>query len=273
MIANMKVFDCTIREMGYQTGWNFDKKVVQKVYRFAEDRGVDYLELGFFHNFDADPNRGIFRYCGSKKEEVRDAFSYVKNRVKLSAMRDIQRPLGEVPPQKEGIVDTIRILTRSHETDIDVLKRHVDEATNLGYEVYINFTSAGNNTPDITSKFAEVAKSLGLSTVYFADTESIMTPKYIKDTIAICKDVGINVGMHLHDKNGEAEQLADLSISHGVNAIDVCHLGLGGKWRDGNLTLEYLMKKFGIPLGYENTSLRNDLIEQLIKYNSESTAE
>lgn len=273
MIANMKVFDCTLREIGYQTGWYFDKNIVQDIYRFAEARRIDYIELGFFHNETADPNRGDFRYCASRGSQIEAIFSYVKNRTKLSAMRDIQRPLSELCPKSESPIDTIRILTRSYETKIDILKKFVDEVQNLGYEVFINFTSAGNNTPEMTRTFAEYAKSAGVPIIYFADTESIMTPEFVDTTISICKEVGIGIGMHFHDKNGTAEQLANLAIKSGVNGIDVTHMGLGGKWRDGNLTMEYLMKKFGISLGYENTIVRNEIIEQIIKYNKFTAAE
>lgn len=273
MIANMKVFDCTLREVGYQTGWYFDKRVAQNIYRFAEARKIDYIELGFFHSETADPNRGDFRYCALRGEQIENVFSYVKNRTKLSAMRDIQRPLTELKPRSESIIDTIRILTRSHETDIEKLKGFVDEAQSLGYEVYINFTSAGNNTTEMTRKFAEYAKSAGVPIIYFADTESIMTPEFVNTTIAICREAGVGVGMHFHDKNGMAESLADLAIKNGVDGIDITHMGLGGKWRDGNLTMEYLMKKFGIELGYENTMIRNEIIEQIIKYNKFTAAE
>lgn len=273
MIANMKVFDCTLREVGYQTGWYFDKKVAQDIYRFAEARHIDYIELGFFHNESADPDRGDFRYCSTRGENINRVFSYVKNRTKLSAMRDIQRPLSELKPKSESPIDTIRILTRSHETDIEILKKFVDEAQSLGYEVFVNFTSAGNNTPDMTMKFAEFAKSAGVPIIYFADTESIMTPEYVNTTMSICKEVGVGVGMHFHDKNGTAETLADLAIKNGADGIDVTHIGLGGKWRDGNLTVEYLMKKFGIDLGYENTMVRNEIIEQIIKFNKFTAAE
>lgn len=273
MLANLKVFDCTLREIGYQTGWNFDKKVACDIYRFAESRFVDYIELGFFHSEEADPGRGNFRYCGIRGNEIFDEFSYVKNRTKLSAMRDIQRPISKLQAKKNSPIDAIRILTRSHETDLLLLDQYVEEAQNLGYEVFVNFTSAGNNNVELNQKFACEMKKMGVEMIYFADTESIMTEEYVKNTIDICKTEGIGVGMHFHDKNGTAEKLADLAVSRGTNGIDVTHMGLGGKWRDGNLTMEYLLKKFNIELGYENTVVKNEIIEQLIKYHGQSAAE
>jgi 4-hydroxy 2-oxovalerate aldolase len=55
--------------------------------------------------------------------------------------------------------------------------------------------------------------------------------------------------------------------------MDVTHLGLGGKWRDGNLTMEYLLRKLNVQGGYESTVIKNALIDELIKYHEYSVAE
>ncbi len=273
MINNIKIFDCTIREVGYQTGWNFSRKTVQDIYRFALGKGIDYVELGFFHSTEADPNRGCFRYCSLANDEISDIFKKIKNITKLSAMRDIQRPLSELLPKKDSIIDTIRILTRSHETDLSVLEKYTKEALDLGYEVFINFTSAGYNTSEKNIEFAEFAKAMGVRAIEFADTESVMTKDYVINTIRECHKIGIEMGVHLHDKNGTADMLADLCIQEGANYMDVTHLGLGGKWRDGNLTMEYLLRKLGVNAGYEATVIKNEIIEELIKFHAQSAAE
>ncbi|MHC1749824.1 MAG: pyruvate carboxyltransferase [Cellulosilyticaceae bacterium] len=272
MIKGVKIFDCTIREVGYQTGWNFEDDFVRNSYKFAQGKGIDYIELGFFHNEQADPERGIYRYCSSKNKEIYDVIEPIKNFTKISAMRDIQRPLAELLPKKESIIDTIRILTRSHETELDILDRYVSECLELGYETFINFTSAGYNEIEKNIKFAEFAKSKGVAAIEFADTESVMTEQYVIDTIRQCHSIGIQLGIHLHDKNGTAEKLADLAIKEGTDYMDVTHLGLGGKWRDGNLTMEYLLRKLGVNGGYEATMLKNQLIEDLIRFSKFSVA-
>ncbi|MBN7573063.1 pyruvate carboxyltransferase [Clostridium sp. 2-1] len=273
MINGIKIFDCTIREVGYQTGWNFDDLFVRNLYKFAQGKGIDYIELGFFHNEEADPNRGIYRYCSTRNQEIAEVFKSIKNVTKISAMRDVQRPLANLLPKKHSVVDTIRLLTRSHETDFDVLDRQVSEIQELGYEIFLNFTSAGYNDIEKNISFAEFAKARGVKAIEFADTESVMTEKYVIDTIRECHKVGVELGVHLHDKNGTAEILADLAIKEGADYMDVTHLGLGGKWRDGNLTMEYLLRKLEVNGGYEATMIKNELIENLIKYNKFSVAE
>ncbi|MEG1875959.1 MAG: pyruvate carboxyltransferase [Lachnospiraceae bacterium] len=272
MIKGIKVFDCTLREVGYQTGWYFDKEFAQNIYKFALGKGIDYIELGFFHNESLDPNRGDFRYCSMHNKEITELFQRIKNRTKISAMRDVQRPLADVLPCKESIVDTIRILTRSGETDFEVLDRHIDELAELGYELFVNFTSAGYNSMEQNANFAEHLRAMGVDNVEFADTESVMTVEYVKNTIKICHDNKLKCGVHLHDKNGTAEILAETAIASGADYMDATHLGLGGKWRDGNLTMEYLLRRLEVQAGFEATMIKNELIEQLIKYHEFTAA-
>jgi 4-hydroxy 2-oxovalerate aldolase len=272
MINGYKIFDCTLREVGYQTGWYFDINFARDVYKFAQGKGIDYIELGFFHNEEVDPGRGDFRYCGTRNEKIIEIFKPVRNVTKIAAMRDVQRPLSPLLPQKDTVIDTIRILTRSHETDFAVLDKHIDEISGLGYEIFINFTSAGYNTMETNKKFAEYAARKGIKNIEFADTESVMTVDYVVNTIKICHDVGIECGVHLHDKNGTADLLADTALTNQADYMDVTHIGLGGKWRDGNLTMEYLLRKLDVNGGYEATIIKNELIEQLIKYEKFSAA-
>jgi len=273
MINGVRIFDCTLREVGYQTGWYFDVEFSRNLYQFAQGKGIDYVELGFFHNEEADPGKGDFRYCSIRNEKIVEVFKYTKNVTKISVMRDIQRPLSKLLPKKETVIDTIRILTRSHETDFAVLDKHIDEVSSLGYEIFINFTSAGYNSMEMNKKFIDYAVKKDVKSVEFADTESVMTVDYVIDTIKLCHDAGLKCGVHLHDKNGTADMLADTAMEHGADYMDVTHLGLGGKWRDGNLTMEYLLRKLGVNGGYESTVIKNKLIEQLIKYKESSAAE
>lgn len=272
MMTRPKVFDCTLREVGYQTGWYFDADFCRSLYVFAQGKGINYIELGFFHDPNHDKGRGMFRYCSERQKEIAEVFGKVKNRVKISAMLDLQRPLTQLVPREDGAVDAIRILTRSHETDFDILKAKVAEVRKLGYELFINFTSAGYNTNEMNEAFADFAVENNVPVIYFADTESAMTEQYVIDAIKICHGKGLQVGIHVHDKNGTAEQLTETALLAGVDYMDFTLLGLGGKWRDGNLSTEYYLHKKGFVGGYELTSLKNALIEQLIKNHEHSAA-
>ena len=69
MQINPKVFDCTLREVGYQTGWFFDPQFAKDLYIFAQGKGINYIELGFFHDPNSDKDRGLFRYCSENQQD------------------------------------------------------------------------------------------------------------------------------------------------------------------------------------------------------------
>jgi len=268
MIENISLVDCTIRESGYQTGWHFDKRFVASWYQFLLSQGVDYMELGFYHSPDSDPGKGIYRYCGQENQKITDVFYKIKSRTKISSMLDLQRPIGELVPADESIIDCIRIINRSHENNFSILESKINELRDLGYEVCINFTSAGFNSRKLNLDFLEFSKNVDILRVYFADTESVFTRDYVTNLIEDCDTADIkNYGLHLHDKKGMASDLMDLGYRLGCRNFDATLLGFGGKWHDWNLdianVLEYF-KSFVDPMEFNN--LKRDLVQQIIKY-------
>ena len=93
-----------------------------------------------------------------------------------------------------------------------------------------------------------------------------------EQTAALCRAEGVEAGIHLHNKNGTAEELLDVAFAHKCRYTDSTLLGLGGKWYDGNIATEYLLKHFNYNPGYELTRLKTMLIQQLIKYHEHSAA-
>jgi 4-hydroxy 2-oxovalerate aldolase len=268
MLENISVVDCTIREAGYQTGWYFDKKFVANWYQFLLSQKIDYMELGFFHSVDHDPGKGVYRYCGLENNEIFSVFSSIKSRTKLSAMMDLQRPIGEVLPADESIIDCIRFINRSHQNDFTALENKVNELSKLGYEVCVNFTSCGFNSREMNKEFLKFTKNNDVKVVNFADTESVFTRKFIEELIYDCDSEGVeNYGLHLHDKKGMAKELMDLGYRNGCRRFDVTLLGFGGKWHDWNLNISDLfdyLKVRSDPIEFNN--LKRDLVQQIIKY-------
>jgi len=265
----MNIFDCTLRELGYQTNWNFDDNFCKNLYNFATKQFINYLELGFLTHPEFDKiHLGKLRYCNNYYIFINKIFKDIKTKnVKISAMIDLQKkPLVNLIEKKDTVIDTIRILTRSNNTNFEELETLVKVIKNKNYEVFINFTLAGNNSLDLNKQFAKFAKINNIKCIYFADTESTMTEKYVENTIKICHDLGIKVGIHLHNKNGTAENLNEIALKNKVDFIDITLSGFGGKNKDGNLSTEYYLYINKLNGGLELTNLKNEMISQLIKY-------
>ena len=85
------------------------------------------------------------------------------------------RPIGEIIPANESIIDCIRIINRSHENNFSILENKVKELTDLGYEVCVNFTSAGFNKRELNREFLNFSKNNNILVINFADTESVFS--------------------------------------------------------------------------------------------------
>ena len=43
----MKILDCTLRDGGYYTSWDFDKHLVEDYFKSLNELPVDYIEIGY----------------------------------------------------------------------------------------------------------------------------------------------------------------------------------------------------------------------------------
>ena len=43
----MKILDCTLRDGGYYTNWDFDKQQVDQYLEACNDLPIDYIEIGY----------------------------------------------------------------------------------------------------------------------------------------------------------------------------------------------------------------------------------
>lgn len=94
--------------------------------------------------------------------------------------------------------------------------------------------------------YGRKALAAGSSTLTFADTTGMATPRRIGDLLGELADgVGVDVGLHLHDTRGTALVNAFAAMQAGVRRFDTAVGGLGGSpfaaGAGGNLATEDLV--------------------------------
>src|SRR5688572_25334677 len=62
MSQPFKILDCTLRDGGYYTNWDFSPELVQTYFKSFNDLPVDYLEIGYRSN-PMDEYLGQYFYC------------------------------------------------------------------------------------------------------------------------------------------------------------------------------------------------------------------
>lgn len=60
----MKILDCTLRDGGYYTNWDFDKQLVELYFNSVNNLPIDYVEIGY-RSPKLEGYHGEFFYCPS----------------------------------------------------------------------------------------------------------------------------------------------------------------------------------------------------------------
>jgi hydroxymethylglutaryl-CoA lyase len=117
----------------------------------------------------------------------------------------------------------------------------------------------GDLDPGAVADLGRRALASGSSSLTFADTTGMATPRRVRDLLA---ETGIDVGLHLHDTRGTALVNAYAALEAGVIRFDTAVGGLGGSpfaaGAGGNLATEdlvHLCDDLGIATGIDLDAL------------------
>jgi len=132
---NVKILDCTLRDGGYYTNWDFNKDLVYKYIDAFNELPVEYLEIGY-RSKPMPEYLGQYFYCPDFV--VRDLAS--RSNKKLAIMlneKDVSSTdLAALLAPMVGLVTLVRLAVDPHN-----LKRAVALAQavkNMGFEVGFN---------------------------------------------------------------------------------------------------------------------------------------
>ncbi|MCB0976601.1 MAG: hydroxymethylglutaryl-CoA lyase [Acidimicrobiales bacterium] len=144
--------------------------------------------------------------------------------------RNVKMSTAESETEIAGIV----ALTRDRGTPVDAV---ISCAFGSPYE--------GDIAPDEVVALADRLTHAGVTTVTFADTTGMATPRRIDDLVDALAGDTDGVGLHLHDTRGLALANAYAALERGITRFDTSVGGLGGSpfahGAGGNLATEALV--------------------------------
>ncbi len=224
----VKILDCTTRDGGHKTKWNFNEDFIFSLMECLNNSNVSYYEIGYRNHYDND-GKGIFYNCSP---EFLEKFYKAKGNLELGVMTDTSRYLAEDFQGKDkDHVDFVRIAChpdRIRET-LEISK----DLYNKGYKVLLQLMEAPNiDEAGYLSLFEFDHKEI-FETVYLADSYSTMHPNEIEKYFNKMEMIGYEkISFHAHDKIQLALKNTLKAIELGAYSVDVTLDGIG---RDGNL--------------------------------------
>jgi 4-hydroxy 2-oxovalerate aldolase len=233
----MEILDCTLRDGGYYTNWDFDDFVVDKYLEAMNTLPVDFLEIGY-RSIRMDGYLGQYFYCPVKTVETIRLKSKKKLVIILNE-KDIRlEHLKELLEPIKGLVDMVRIAI-----DPQFMKRALllaERIKSMGFLVGFNvmYMSKWGEYGSFTNEIKNVDGIVDY--FYMVDSFGGVYPEDVINTIDLVRtSINCKLGFHGHNNLELALVNSITALNHGVDIIDSTVQGMGRG--AGNLKTELFL--------------------------------
>lgn len=261
----LAVLDCTLRDGGFYTNWDFDRDFLTAYAASADAAGIDFIEVGY-RSLKRAGYRGAHKYSGPFLLESIPPLSRARLSVMVDAKEledretDVRRLFD---PSEESRISMVRTATR-----LDTLESTVEQVARLGalgYDTTINLMMFGSLSESDAKKAIEAVGESSADVLYLADSYGTMLPEDVERSVALCSSITEKpLGLHLHNNLELAFANALIGVEHGVEYIDASITGMGRG--AGNLKTElfvqYVQRRLGVR-GYRTEPLYEFIEERM----------
>jgi 4-hydroxy 2-oxovalerate aldolase len=233
----IQILDCTLRDGGYYTNWDFDPNLVKSYFKSLNSLPIDWIELGY----RSKPQKeyfGEYFYCPDYLlKEARSSYNG-KIAIMLNEKDVNTKTVKDLIKSSIGYVDMIRLAI-----DPQNLMRAIDiaiEIKKLGLLVGFNvmYMSKWKNQPDFLENLHNVN---GIADFfYMVDSYGGIYPNELVEILTLVKSkLTIPIGFHGHNNLETALINSLTAIENGATMIDATFTGMGRG--AGNLKTELLL--------------------------------
>lgn len=251
---DFKILDCTLRDGGYYTNWDFDKNLVKTYFEAFNNLPVDYLEIGYRSN-PMKNYLGEYFYC---PQYVLDESSALSNKKLVIILNEKDVRAEHVPDLLGPCVGYIHLVRIA--IDPQNFKRALSLATavkKLGFEVGFNvmYMSNWESEKEFLGQIKEVN---GIADYfYMVDSFGGVYPEDVRKTYDIVRNqTNTAIGFHGHNNLQLALINTLTAIDCGASIVDATVTGMGRG--AGNLQTELLLTalnaKNGLDLDFNSLS-------------------
>ena len=234
-----RILDCTFRDGGYYTNWDFSEKLFQEYIHVLSSMDVECVELGYLSP-DLPGYHGRFYYL--PRHTLVQAKSGLRKDQKLAIMLNAKdcdpKTIGRVLKTGRDAVDVVRMAVAPSQIEQGLALARAVHAE--GFEVAFNTMYLSKYIKDV-SVLAPLAEAGDyLSTVSLVDSYGGCFPEDVGEAIAATKKLlPQQIGYHGHDNIMLAFACARAAIAAGCDVVDSTLLGMGRG--AGNLRTELIL--------------------------------
>ncbi|BCM17706.1 hypothetical protein [Mesorhizobium sp. J8] len=262
--SDLSILDCTLRDGGYYTDWNFPPDLVSDYVGIINTLPIQMVELGLAGKPE---NHGYFANLTSSKTRKVAAALLVEACVMMDAKdvlaSELPLPLA-VSRLTEGLepgaITTIRIAT--HYKNLAASGKICDELSRRGFRVFMNLMQIdAANAVEIETCLKEAEQVETVEVLYIADSFGSMTPIRVEALVSrFAARLKPAIGFHGHDNRGYALVNSLKAAMAGASWID-CTMGGMGRGA-GNTASEQLLPM----LAGLDPSMERGLLEHVLRH-------
>lgn len=238
-MSALEILDCTLRDGGYYTNWDFESDLVKRYIGTLSDLPINYIEIGYRNH----PTSSYFgEYYYSPLSTIKKISEMISSEMKIALMLDSKKcDYKQIPLLLKGChdsVDLIRFTVPPDKLDhgISVAKA----AKELGFSVAVNlmYLSKIDDLPTILDNLVGLDQVIDY--LYLVDSFGACFPEQIGQSIRLAKDMlPQKIGFHGHDNTSLAFANSLAALKADVDILDSTVLGMGRG--AGNLRTEILL--------------------------------
>lgn len=193
------LLDCTLRDGGYYTNWNFDTKMVQELVNALDLSKVNIIELGY----KSPVKGGRYRKCNDRfiwevldyKLPINSQLAFMVDAKDFIDGKHISYSLiDDVISTKDNSPFSICRLAIKHSEIKEAIKIG-EYIKSKGYEIIINLMGISLLTNEEIEEFGELEK-IEPSALYFADSYGALEPIRTEQIVELFKQFSSPVGVH-----------------------------------------------------------------------------
>ena len=229
----MKILDCTLRDGGYYTDWNFSKSLIDNYLTTVSKLPISIIELGYLSS-EEDQN-GQFYHLN--RALLSKAKAVLRKDQKLFAMINFKevrnkKHLEKLIEKKVNFLDGVRFAVAPKDLNktISFLNPIIEKyKKKISFNINLMYLSKWLND----EKFIKQALSIldkKIETVSFVDSFGALTPEEVKEFLKKIKKISkksINFGGHFHNNCGLALANSITANKYGCEIVDSTFRGMG----------------------------------------------
>lgn len=227
-----KILDCTLRDGGYYTDWNFPSQLVESYLNVISKLPIDVIEIGYVSNVRND-KFGLYYHLN--KDFLKKVKKIIRKNQKLCCMvnaKEIKnsKDLINLLTKFDGVLDQVRFAVDPKKINplLTIISETKKKIKKINFSINIMYLSTWYKDLDYANKLISKAKNI-VNEIALVDSYGSLKPIevyfFFKEIIRVNPDV--KIGSHFHNNCGLALANTLSAIKAGCNISDSTFKGMG----------------------------------------------